>query len=45
MMNTFRTVDEALDFAMEGEQGAVDLYTRLAQEVPLGLRILNWFPF
>ncbi len=29
-MNTFNTIDEILDFAMEGEQGAVDLYTRLA---------------
>jgi rubrerythrin len=30
MMNTFKTKNEVLDFAMEGEQGAVDLYTRLA---------------
>jgi rubrerythrin len=29
-MNTFNTIDEILDFAMEAEQGAVDLYTRLA---------------
>jgi rubrerythrin len=29
-MKTFKTIDEALDFAMEGEQGAVNLYTRLA---------------
>lgn len=30
MMNTFNTIDEVLDFAIDGEQGAVDLYTRLA---------------
>ena len=29
-MNTFKTIEEVLDFAMEGEQDAVDLYTRLA---------------
>ena len=29
-MNTFNSIDEILDFAMEAEQGAVDLYTRLA---------------
>ena len=30
MMNTFKTIEEVLDFAMQGEQDAVDLYTRLA---------------
>jgi rubrerythrin len=29
-MNAFKTIDEVLDFAMKGEQDAVDLYTRLA---------------
>ncbi len=29
-MNTFKSTDEILDFAMNGEQAAVDLYTRLA---------------
>jgi rubrerythrin len=32
MMNTFKTIDEVLDFAMEGEQNAVDLYTALANQ-------------
>ncbi len=31
-MKTFKTIDEALDFAMVGEQGAIDLYTRLAEQ-------------
>jgi rubrerythrin len=31
MMNLFKTIEEVLDFAMEGEQGAVDLYTRLGR--------------
>ena len=30
-MNLFKTIEEVLDFAMEGEQGAVDLYTRLGR--------------
>ena len=30
MMKTFSNINEVLDFAMEGEQGAVDLYTQLA---------------
>jgi rubrerythrin len=30
MMKTFKTFDEVLDFAMEGEQGAVDMYSQLA---------------
>jgi len=29
-MKTFKTIDEVLDFAMEGEQGAIDMYTHLA---------------
>lgn len=29
-MKTFKTIEEVLDFAMEGEQGAVDFYTGLA---------------
>jgi len=29
-MNTFNSIEDVLDFAMEGEQGAVDLYTGLA---------------
>jgi rubrerythrin len=30
-MNAFKTLEEILDFAMEAEQGAIDLYTRLAE--------------
>lgn len=30
MMNTFNTIDEVLDFAVQGEQAAVDFYTGLA---------------
>jgi rubrerythrin len=32
MMKTFKNIDEVLDFAMEGEQGAIDLYSRLASQ-------------
>ncbi len=30
-MNPFNTIEEILDFAIVGEQGAVDLYSRLAE--------------
>jgi rubrerythrin len=30
MMKTFKNINEVLDFAMIGEQGAVDMYTKLA---------------
>lgn len=32
-METFKTVDEILDFAMESEQKAVDFYTELAEKI------------
>ncbi len=34
-MKTFNSISEILEFAMTGEQGAVDLYTRLAGETSI----------
>lgn len=31
-MNTFKTINEVLDFAIDGEQGAVDMYMLLADQ-------------
>jgi rubrerythrin len=32
MMKTFKSIEEVLDFAMQGEQEAIDLYSRLAEQ-------------
>jgi rubrerythrin len=34
-MKTFNSIHEILEFAMTGEQGAIDLYTRLAGETTI----------